>query len=757
VISQSVGTIHFWYKRTGTPANYAGLLNVETAGNNSPHELWLVNWSGMAFHPNWDQSLGRNWNFGAWDTVAPLNTWVAITVSWDNTAQEIRGYINGKSTGSENGSGAWTAAAWTASEGISIGGSRATGSYQCSGVIAECDIWSRVLAPSEAERLHERPNDMLTRRPTQVAVLTSGVTTPASVTEAAESGDTFEATVVSPTKLVALDVPAVSHPSYKQGFATGDDSVAPGLWNGLVGLWAPILGPTGLTLRDQSAFQNHGTLTSMDPASDWVSTEKGWGLEVTDGSSEAVATPVLPVYTSQTLAVRFRHDASTGTKNIVSNYSGNGSEAILLALTNGNLWWAHDRNWVINATTKTYTAGEWGLVVLVYDEATGTTVYNDGAVVDTDGATGALRANSGLYFGDRQAGSITSFGGVFTDGWLWSRPLGFAEVQHLYERPNDMLTPRSVMVSIPVSTAVETPASVTEAAESSDSFQATIVSPQAVTEAAVSDDTFSANTLIVSAVTEDALSGDTFVGTLVTSASVTEDAVSDDTFGGALLTTDSVTEDAESSDTFLASVFKSATVTEGSESGDTFAGALGVVANTSDGAESGDTFSNVLVAPLSISDGAVSNDTMDGIVAGGVAVTEASQSSDAFTFTVITSDSVSEAAESSDSFEAITWHIGSVTEGGLAGSAYVASIIPGPVDVSEGAESSDTFSATLASVVSITEAATASDAFSSLLILAAGIETPNGTFTVPSRDTTFTLPVPEELILQTRDATWRLL
>ena len=31
-------------------------------------------------------------------------------------------------------------------------------------------IWSRTLLPSEAQHLHERPNDMLTRRPTQVAV-----------------------------------------------------------------------------------------------------------------------------------------------------------------------------------------------------------------------------------------------------------------------------------------------------------------------------------------------------------------------------------------------------------------------------------------------------------------------------------------------------------------------------------------------------------------------------------------------------------
>jgi hypothetical protein len=36
----------------------------------------------------------------------------------------------------------------------------------------------------------------------------------------------------------------------------------PGLWRGCVGAWNPGLGPTGLVLRDNSGFGNHGTLTN---------------------------------------------------------------------------------------------------------------------------------------------------------------------------------------------------------------------------------------------------------------------------------------------------------------------------------------------------------------------------------------------------------------------------------------------------------------------------------------------------------------
>ena len=86
-------------------------------------------------------------------------------------------------------------------------------------------------------------------------------------------------------------------PSYTSGFARcAAESENPGLWKGLVGLWVPSLGPTGLTLRDWSGFGNHGTLINMDPATDWVAGEKGWALNfragprgVTCGSDASLA------------------------------------------------------------------------------------------------------------------------------------------------------------------------------------------------------------------------------------------------------------------------------------------------------------------------------------------------------------------------------------------------------------------------------------------------------------------------------------
>jgi hypothetical protein len=54
-----------------------------------------------------------------------------------------------------------------------------------------------------------------------------------------------------------------------------------------VGAWAPSLGATGGRLFDHSLFGNHGTLTDMDPASDWV-VSGGKGALDFDGTNDYV-------------------------------------------------------------------------------------------------------------------------------------------------------------------------------------------------------------------------------------------------------------------------------------------------------------------------------------------------------------------------------------------------------------------------------------------------------------------------------------
>jgi len=59
------------------------------------------------------------------------------------------------------------------------------------------------------------------------------------------------------------------------------------LRQGLVGAWCPSLGASGFRLIDRSGYGNHGTLTNMDPGTDWV-TSGGKGALDFDGVNDQV-------------------------------------------------------------------------------------------------------------------------------------------------------------------------------------------------------------------------------------------------------------------------------------------------------------------------------------------------------------------------------------------------------------------------------------------------------------------------------------
>lgn len=81
--------------------------------------------------------------------------------------------------------------------------------------------------------------------------------------------------------------------SYANGFAPRDGRpLYPELWRGCVFAAAPMLGPTGVTLRDWSGFGRHSALTNMDPASDWITSSGRYALDL-DGTNDYLfaATP----------------------------------------------------------------------------------------------------------------------------------------------------------------------------------------------------------------------------------------------------------------------------------------------------------------------------------------------------------------------------------------------------------------------------------------------------------------------------------
>ena len=121
--------------------------------------------------------------------------------------------------------------------------------------------------------------------------------------------------------------------TYKSGFARHPHvSEYPPLLEGLRSVYCPFLGSTGSTLRSVGPFQNHGTLTDMDPATDWVISNGQHVLDF-DGSNDKVVVPQTTTLGGNgihSIAIRLM------VRNIPTFVSGNNQRVIALFDWNAN-------------------------------------------------------------------------------------------------------------------------------------------------------------------------------------------------------------------------------------------------------------------------------------------------------------------------------------------------------------------------------------------------------------------------------------
>lgn len=233
----------------------------------------------------------------------------------------------------------------------------------------------------------------------------------------------------------------------------------PQLWTGLVGYWAPLLGPTGATLFDMSVYRNHGTLTNMDTATDWVFDQKGPCLDF-DGINDVVLTTLQfrPGSSAFTLAARIngRNTSQFGAIITTRPVSFNVMADKLTGLFVGNpITGAANKRigFLAFDTVNRYRSymtdadvvdTEWHHVAAVWDGAAAK-IYVDGSEVastlSSTGTTPVIDGGGFVSFGDANA-TATPLNGLFSEAAIFNRGLLNAELRLLTERPGLMLEPR---------------------------------------------------------------------------------------------------------------------------------------------------------------------------------------------------------------------------------------------------------------------------------------------------------------------------
>ena len=227
-------------------------------------------------------------------------------------------------------------------------------------------------------------------------------------------------------------------------FGTHDESAHPELWDGVVGAWAPCLGPTGSRLHDHSRRANWGTLTNMDNATDWVVSDGQYALDF-DGSNDHVPcgtqlNTLLGGQLTISCWVSLRN-YSSDPQSIVSNITTNGSAGSfqlefsrtlgrISFLTSGNVPLAS----VVYATPAINDAA-WRHVVAVRSGNTSAWTITLG--VNAVFNSVSQQDNPTSTRGQVTIGRAGDFNGQYLDAIvsdlaIWNRPLSENEIHQLY-------------------------------------------------------------------------------------------------------------------------------------------------------------------------------------------------------------------------------------------------------------------------------------------------------------------------------------
>lgn len=222
-------------------------------------------------------------------------------------------------------------------------------------------------------------------------------------------------------------------------YGTHDESARPELWAGCVGAWCPSLGPTGDRLHDFSIRGNWGTLTNMDPATDWVVDGGGYALDF-DATDDGV--PIsgdVPTDGNITVSAWVKRTGVPLNNNSIVCAKGglqgdsNSTFALYWNVTLGWSWFvvnASNTLAIVRSNTASAT-GEWIHVCGVASSG-GMLLYINGVLANS-ASGGTAKSSSHTTRLASLTDAVTTYGGnvILDDVRVYSRALTSEEVRTL--------------------------------------------------------------------------------------------------------------------------------------------------------------------------------------------------------------------------------------------------------------------------------------------------------------------------------------
>jgi hypothetical protein len=201
--------------------------------------------------------------------------------------------------------------------------------------------------------------------------------------------------------------------SYANGFAPRDGRpLYPELWRGCVFAAAPCLGPSGLTLRDWSGFGNHGTLTNMDAAGDWVASQGRYALDF-DASNDYAATNCPRPNQSFGVSIWYQARAFDNRALFGDNAAFDPNEwFVRINATNSiNLGYGGSSN----SFSTTTTVNTWTHFAAWFEAGVSITVWHAGLNLGTAANAGTPPSGRTIAIGSRRQGTLQTWDGLLDD------------------------------------------------------------------------------------------------------------------------------------------------------------------------------------------------------------------------------------------------------------------------------------------------------------------------------------------------------
>ncbi len=209
-----------------------------------------------------------------------------------------------------------------------------------------------------------------------------------------------------------------------------------------VSVWCPSLDTAGngtSTLYDLVG-SNHGTMTNMDAATDWVADTSSGGIRALDfdGSNDYVALAGTTLGTANFTISAWFKTSSGGRQAIVSTYTSGDVGIIFDVLAGGKVRFAcvngSGSNLILADSAATYNDGNWHFAMAVRDGSASAKLYVDGTVVSVTGIGNANLGSGAMRIGAVVSGYTGFMAGRIDDVRIWTSALDSTDNSDLRTR-----------------------------------------------------------------------------------------------------------------------------------------------------------------------------------------------------------------------------------------------------------------------------------------------------------------------------------